>query len=218
MPAAGARLERVGLDPRREAVVYTGGPEPRLWRVGVAETRRPSGSTRHAAARETRSGWRRPTARTRPASPTGRDSGRARRAGRRTAGGSPSIRSGTTASGTSGRSTPAAGRLNASRRNRPTTAFPQGARRFWLCHCQEERSDQLLTACVPMATPSVQRASTTWPAGATRSPCPSPCWIQRPDVTGSWARWSVLDRDSRSPPTGRRSSTRSPWARAATWC
>ena len=80
-------------------------------------------------------------------------------------------------------------------------------------------AERTVIDCVrALASPSVQRASTTWPAGATRSPCPSPCWIRRPAVTGSWARWSVLDRDSRSPLTGRRSSTRSPWVRAATWC
>jgi serine/threonine protein kinase len=65
-------------------------------------------------------------ARTRHSSPTDRGSGRARPAGRGTAADSPSIPSGTTASGTSGRSAPTVEQLSASRRTRLTTTCPAG--------------------------------------------------------------------------------------------
>ena len=69
-------------------------PPPRL-AIGIRTfhpTAAASPSSRRAAAQETRSGWPRPTERTRSSSPTGRGCGKARRTGRRTAAGSPLIR------------------------------------------------------------------------------------------------------------------------------
>ena len=107
-----------------------------------------------AAARGTRSGWPRRTARTPSSSRTDWDSGKARPGGRRTAAGSPSIPSARTASGTSGRSTPTEGHCIASRRTRPTRTCRAG----------------LTTAARSTSAPTVPALQTIWRVPAAGGP------------------------------------------------